>query len=241
MRIFEEKILNNGVEIHILQSHIETAQNTPLLIIPGITESAEDYLEVMKLLNNRNCIVISLRGRGKSDSPQDGYSLEHHIQDIEKVVEHLKLNELVLMGYSRGVSYMLGYALKYPDKLKGVVIGDYPAVHTRLPEKWVDWFVSQPEWRGKTALERMERRALEGIQKESQEKVFWPDLHKITCPVLIIQGGKEGAILTKDISEQYMQSLDNAQLVVFEESDHNIFEPNIRRFIDEINQFMMRL
>lgn len=241
MKINEEKVNNNGVEIHILQSQPETAQTPPLLIIPGIIESAEDYLEVLKMLNNTKCIVLSLRGRGKSDSPPKAYSLEHHIHDIARVVEHLNLNEFVLMGYSRGVSYVLGYATKYPEKLKGVVIGDYPAVHTKLSDKWVDWFVSRPAWRGKTALERMERHALEEIQKESKEKLFWEDLHKIACPVLIVRGEKEGAILSKDMSEQYMQSFDKAEVVVFEESDHNIFEPNIQRFIDEINQFMKRL
>ncbi len=241
MKILEGNVINRGVNINYLVSEPEKSMLTPLIIVPGLTESAEDYREIMYRLKNRKCIVISLRGRGQSDSPKTGYSLEDHIQDIERVIDEINLDEFILMGYSRGTSYMFGYALKYHYKLKGLIIGDYPAMHTRLPEQWVDWFVDLPSWRGKKALERMKRHALEGIQKESEEKLFWNDLHRIKSPILILGGGKEGAVLSDEMCKEYSKSTDNQEIVILEQSDHNLFEPDLEIFINTINNFMNKL
>lgn len=241
MEIFEGKVSNNNVDIYYLESQIETNTITPLLIIPGLSESAEDYIGILEGISDRKCVAISLRGRGKSYSPESGYKLSDHIGDIVKVVDTLELNEFVLMGYSRGVSYMLGYALKHVERLKGVIIGDYPAMHTKLPEKWTDMFVKLPPWRGKTALERMSRIALEAIQKESEEEDFYGDLHKLKVPVLIISGGKKGSILSTEMKEEYSKALENVENAIFEDCDHNIFEPDINLVINTIKNFMDRL
>lgn len=187
------------------------------------------------------CIAISLRGRGKSDAPYSGYKLSNHISDIEKVVDALGLEEFILMGYSRGVSYMLGYALKHIERLKGVIIGDYPAIHTKLPEQWIDVFINLPPWRGKTALERMTRFALEAIQRESEEKYFYDDLYKLETPVLIVSGGKEGSILSTEMKEKYLKAIENVEITVFEDCDHNIFEPDINQLINAIKNFIDKL
>lgn len=92
---------------------------------------------------------MTLRGRGKSGLPKGGYTLEEHISDIHAVIKHLALKEFILMGYSRGVSYTIGYAIKNTNLLKGLIIGDYPAIHTQLPPGWVDFYSSLPPWRGK--------------------------------------------------------------------------------------------
>lgn len=241
MKISEGKVCNNKVEIHYLVSQVDTNKLPPLVIIPGLTESAEDYIDIIKEISDRRCIAISLRGRGKSDSPDSGYKLSDHISDIEKVVDALGLEEFILMGYSRGVSYMLGYALKHIERLKGIIIGDYPAMHTKLPEQWVDFFVKLPPWRGKTALERMSRLALEAIQKESEEEYFYDDLYKLKIPVLIISGGKEGSALSAEMRERYLKTIENVELTVFEDCNHNIFEPDINQFTNAVKSFMEKL
>lgn len=239
MKIIEEKTLNNDIEIHYI-TNLSENNSTSLLIIPGLAEAAEDYVEVMKQ-TNRKSIAISLRGRGKSDAPLTGYTLEDHIQDIERVVEQANLDEFILLGYSRGVSYMLGYALKYPEKVKGIIIGDYPAIHSKLPEEWADWFAKLPPWRGKEILERMKRHTLEGIQKESKEKEFWKELSSLECPVLVIRGGKKGALLTKELSELYKESLQNVEVIAFEDCSHDLFEPNIDNFINTVLLFIEKI
>lgn len=241
MKISEGKVYNHNIGIHYLVNYGAKDELAPLLIIPGLAESAEDYMDIIKEIDDRKSIAISLRGRGKSDSPISGYKLSDHISDISTVVDVLKLEEFILMGYSRGVSYMLGYALKNIKSLKGIIVGDYPAIHTKLPEQWTDIFISLPPWRGKTSLERMARSTLEAIQKESEEEDFHEDLNRINIPVLILSGGKEGSILSTEMKEAYLKAIEDVKIVVFEDCDHNIFEPDKYIFINTIKNFMKRL
>jgi pimeloyl-ACP methyl ester carboxylesterase len=89
MKLKETWINNNGVNIHVIDSNTVAKQELPLVIIPGLSESAEDYLPLMESLSPCRCVAISLRGRGKSDAPHTGYKLEDHISDIEAVVKYL--------------------------------------------------------------------------------------------------------------------------------------------------------
>ncbi|WP_233459429.1 alpha/beta fold hydrolase [Cytobacillus luteolus] len=238
MEYSEYRVDHNGTKIHYLEINSHLKETTPLVIVPGLSESAEDYISVLEKLAPRHCVVITLRGRGKSDSPKTGYTLEDHIADIDSVITHLKLNEYVLMGFSRGVSYAIGYALQNTKALKGLIIGDYPAVHTQLPEGWVYFFSSLPPWRGKALKQRMSKDALRGLQQESYLVPFWDELSKIKCPVLIIRGGKLGAVLSEDDVKKYQDKIPHAQVEVFVGHDHNLFEPDEETFIQTTELFM---
>lgn len=230
---------NECVKIHYVNKEETGATSDPIVIIPGLAESAEDYLSLVPKIKNRTVIVISLRGRGQSDAPLQGYSLEDHVRDIETVIiEELKLDSFYLFGYSRGVSYMLAFGLAHSEKVSGIIIGDYPAIHTKLPEQWVDFFIGLPPWRGKTALERMPKHALEGIQRESSEKIMWEQLSSFTCPVMVIGGGKKGSLLSEEHMQLYKNHLLDVQLNVLEDSDHNLFFPEEEKLVRLINNFL---
>ncbi|WP_284140106.1 MULTISPECIES: alpha/beta hydrolase [unclassified Virgibacillus] len=234
----ESWINNNGIKIHFIEINANITKQTPLVIIPGLSESAEDYISVMEKLSPRHCITITLRGRGKSDTPEAGYSLDDHKHDIEAVVNHLVLKDFILFGYSRSVSYAIKYVLENKEIVKGFIIGDYPAIHTQLPQGWVEFFSSLPPWRGKSLSQRMRYTALQGIQKESSQVILWDALSTIVCPALIIRAGKKGAALSAEAGEKYLDKMPQASLIVFNESDHNIYEPTLDTFIQAIESFM---
>ncbi|MBP2243172.1 pimeloyl-ACP methyl ester carboxylesterase [Cytobacillus eiseniae] len=232
---------NHGINIHFIETNAHLKEKAPLVMIPGLSESADDYLSVIENLPPRHCIIITLRGRGKSDTPQTGYRLEDHVSDIDAVITYLGLKDFILFGFSRSVSYALKYTLKNKKLVKGLIIGDYPAIHTQLPQGWVEFFSTLPPWRGKPLSERMSLTALHGIQKESAQVIFWDDLPSIECPVLIIRAGKQSAALSIEAGEQYIEKMPQANIVVFEESDHNIFEPHLDTFSQTIDSFMDKI
>lgn len=241
MNVEEHDVNNRGVNIHVMEANRGAKGGWPLVIIPGLAEAAEDYREVVEKLYPRHCVVITLRGRGRSDAPASGYTLEHHISDIEAAIEEVELSRFVLMGFSRGVAYALGYALQHPDRIEGLIVGDYPAVHTQLKPGWVEFFSSLPPWRGKPLSERMSTAALHALQQESDPVMLWDRLPLLHCPALIIRGGTQGAALSAEAAEQYREKLPEAEIVVFEESDHHIFEPDTNVFIQAAERFMSGL
>lgn len=60
---------HHGVRLHAAETGTADNGLTPLVIIPGLYESAADYLPIMERLAPRRCVVITLRGRGESDTP----------------------------------------------------------------------------------------------------------------------------------------------------------------------------
>ena len=100
---------NNEIKIHYIDS-INQADNSlySLIICPGLSEIAEEYIDLMEYLLPRRAIALSFRGRGKSETPKTGYNLQDHVSDIEHIVDELKLTQFHLFGNSRGVSYALG-------------------------------------------------------------------------------------------------------------------------------------
>ncbi|WP_145037919.1 alpha/beta fold hydrolase [Paenibacillus sp. Y412MC10] len=245
MQLYETMVNNHGVHIHVTEVHRELRnEQSSLVIIPGLSESAEDYIDIMEkmvTLSPRHIVVITLRGRGQSDSPASGYTLEDHISDLDAAIRHLELEQFVLMGYSRGVAYQLGYAIRNPKRIEGLIIGDYPAIHTQLPAGWVDFFATLPPWRGKKLFDRMKPSALHALQKDSAKVEFWSDLSRFTCPVLIIRGVKPHPGLSLEAVEQYKLSLPKARIVEFEQHDHNIFEPDADEFVRTADSFLKEI
>ncbi|WP_019152563.1 alpha/beta fold hydrolase [Robertmurraya massiliosenegalensis] len=238
MNIRTGTVEHDGVNIHFTEvnRHLE---GTPFVIIPGLSESADDYTPFIDMLSPRHTVIITLRGRGASSSPETGYTLSDHVNDICAIIQHLNLEKYVLFGFSRGVSYTIGFALQNTTSLRGLIIGDYPAIHSALPPGWAEFYLTLPPWRGKPILERITKTALIGIERDSSEVFFWEELHNITCPALIIQGGMKGSILSSEDGKRYLKNLPNAEWTVFKESDHNIFEPDVTTFIETIDNFLI--
>ncbi|MFJ9500362.1 alpha/beta fold hydrolase [Brevibacillus centrosporus] len=80
---------------------------------PGLTPLAEK----MQL------IYIDNRGSGRSaKGPQESYSLENNVEDIEALRKHLGLDKIILHGHSYGGMVAQTYALRYPDNVAGLLL-----------------------------------------------------------------------------------------------------------------------
>ena len=133
---------------------------------------------------------IDVRGRGRSDVPESGYTWEHHIGDLRAAVDTLGLDRPIVVAFSRGSSYGLGYALTYPTEVRGLVIGDYFARHVGLPPEIADQQLAS-KVRGTVIADRMSEHAVRQVVAESREVPLWDRLVELRCPVLVIRGGRE--------------------------------------------------
>src|SRR5262249_15458572 len=74
----------------------------------------------------------------ESGMPEKGFTLEHMASDIEAVLEHLGVVAAHFIAYSRGVTYALQYQLLHPDRVHGLIVGDYAPQSPKLSEEWVN-------------------------------------------------------------------------------------------------------
>jgi pimeloyl-ACP methyl ester carboxylesterase len=227
----------DSVWIHSLDNARRESRLAPVLILPGFGESAEEFAWLVRTLSDRRAIAVSLRGRGRSDAPVSGYTWEDHIADIEAVVHASGVGPPVLMGFSRGSSYALGYALAHPDAVRGLVIGDYEARHIGLPPEFIE-MQRTAVLRGVPMSERMPDHAVAGVQRESIEIPLWDRLVELSCPVLVIRGGWRGTLVSDEGEERYRRALPGVQVAMLPRAGHDLWSRDTAAFVEVIAPFL---
>lgn len=69
-------------------------------------------------------IAMDLRGRGLSEKPPAGYSIAHHCQDINVLLENLGVERAVIMGHSLGALIAIAFGGQYPEKVESLILVD---------------------------------------------------------------------------------------------------------------------
>lgn len=230
-------VANRGVRLHVLETGRAAQGRSAVLLVPGVSGRAEDFLALMESLAPRRCAALDLRGRGRSDAPPTGYALEDHVSDLEAAAVGLRMRQFCLLAHSRSVAYALGYALGHGDRPTGLILLDYPAQHSRLPPGWADHFL-RTTFLGTRVCDRIRARVVRQIQRESLDVSFWDQLGEIRCPVLVMRGSAKGSLLSAEDADRYRERLRSVQVEVFAESGHVPWEPDFPRFASCVRGFL---
>lgn len=222
---------NDGIRLHYLDTRDQAdAAHLPVVFLPGALGQAEDFRSELNALAPRRAVAMSLRGRGKSDTPMTGFTFAEHVGDVEAVIADAGLRRFCLFAYSMSVPFAIEYAARHPEQVAGMIIGDYPAQYPAIP----------PEWAKRAAAAGFEtpRFVLDGIQVDSDDTPLWDRLPQITCPVLIIRGDAPDAMLNAAQVEQYVSGLKQAMAIVFRGSGHRLWEPDAARYLNTLRYFL---
>jgi pimeloyl-ACP methyl ester carboxylesterase len=165
-------VSNAGVCLHALGNGRVSVSLPPVLVVPGMGEYADEYAWMAGRLGGRRVVVAGLRGRGRSDAPHAGDRREDHIGDLRAVTESLELERPILVAFSRGSSYALGYALQFTNHVRGLVIGDYHARHARLRAEFAEPQL-RLQLRGVPVAQRMPEHAVRGVVTDSRDVPLW--------------------------------------------------------------------
>lgn len=230
---------NAGVRLHVLDNG-RAADRRPVLVVPGMGECAAEYAWLPDRLGDRRVVVADLRGRGRSDAPPTGYTWEDHIGDLRAVAESLELERPVLVAFSRGSAYALGYALGFPGQVAGLVVGDYQARHVGLPAKAAE---QQLRWeiRGVPVSRRMPEHAVRGIVAESRDVVLWERLRELRCPLLVIRGDRRSRVVTDELARRWRESSPTAELATIAGAGHDLWSRDPDAYLAVLEPFLRRI
>jgi pimeloyl-ACP methyl ester carboxylesterase len=231
---------NEGVRIHALDNGRTGASAPPVLVVPGMGEYADEYDWLLDALGDRRVVIVDVRGRGRSDVPVAGYRWEDHIGDLRAVVDASRLEQPIVVAFSRGSSYALGYALTYPAELRGLVIGDYFARHVGLPAQVADQQLAS-KIRGVPIADRMAEHAVRQVVAESREVPLWNRLTELQCPVLVIRGGSKGALVGDELAAQWQASLPSVELAILPDAGHDLWSRDLDAYLAVLVPFLERV
>ncbi len=122
----EEKYIEiNGVKLHI----VIIGAGEPIVLLHGFPEFWYCWKDVIPGLKDKYQLIIpDMRGYNLSDKPDgvENYSLQILVDDIKGLSEKLNLGKFYLAGHDWGGVVAWGFAEKYPDLLKKLIILNAP-------------------------------------------------------------------------------------------------------------------
>lgn len=78
-------------------------------------------------------VYVDHRGQGRSArGPQESYTLDNNVEDVEALRQYLGLGKIVVLGMSYGGMVGLAYASRYPDSVSHLIAGVTAPDHTFL-------------------------------------------------------------------------------------------------------------
>lgn len=111
------------VDIYGSKMHyLDEGGGDPVLFLHGMPTSCYVWRNIFPYLSGLGrCIAPDLIGMGKSDKPDIEYTISDHIKYIDKFIETLKLDRIILVMHGWGSIIGFDYAMRHENKCKGLV------------------------------------------------------------------------------------------------------------------------
>ena len=136
---------NNDMKFHYLDWGDST--NPTILMLHGFAQQCHSWdFVALALCDKFRIIAFDQRGHGDSDWPENhNYSLIDYHDDIDNLIKHLGLSEILLVGMSMGGRNAFTFAAKHPDLVTALVVVDAAPVTESKGRNKIRNFVSQDD------------------------------------------------------------------------------------------------
>ncbi len=118
----------DGLRLHYLDYPSPGGPLLPLVCLPGLARSADDFWKVAEDAQKagRRVIAVDYRGRGRSDWDKDWrhYDFDVEEDDLFCVLEDAGISEAVVFGTSRGGLHAMRIAKSHPALIRAAILND---------------------------------------------------------------------------------------------------------------------
>jgi pimeloyl-ACP methyl ester carboxylesterase len=110
----------NGISIY----YEIDGEGDPLILIMGLRRNAEWwYRQIPALSEHFQVVAFDNRGAGRSDQPDEDYSMALFADDTAALMQTLGLTSAHVLGISMGGYIAQELAIKYPQRVRRLVLG----------------------------------------------------------------------------------------------------------------------
>lgn len=131
-------------KINKINLYYETCgEGEPLAFLNGIFMSTKSWSFQTPIFSKKYKVLLhDFRGQWQSDKPSGKYSLELHVDDFQKLLMHLNVDKIHVVGTSYGGEVAMLFAIKYPEIVKSLtIISSVSEIHSALKllgERWLN-------------------------------------------------------------------------------------------------------
>ena len=239
-------------------NYIDEGDGKDVLLLHGWGGSIQTMMPIFNILKNKfRVLTLDLPGFGKSDIPKEPWNSYDYAQCINKFINKLNLNELILFGHSHGGRIAIILASKY-KLVKKLILIDSAGI---IPKRKVKYYIKVYWFKllkriylilpSKNKQERLDKfykkfgsrdyRDSDGVLRQTMVKVINDNLAAqlplIKVPSLLIWGENDedtpvymGELMEKQIPD--------SGLVILKGAGHYSYIDNYEQFRAVINVFL---
>ncbi len=232
-----------------------------IVILHGWGRGTKSYEEVKRFLEQKGYSVylFDMPGFGDAPPPPEAWSVDDYVNFVLKFVRSKNLDRFFLWGNSFGGRIAIKFAVKYPEKLNGLILCAAAGIKNELNFRQkigaILARIGKPIFRAIAlqAVAGFTRRMLykftgsqdfllaPGIMKEVLKKTIEEDLKsylsKIKTPTLIIWGQKDNIL---PLADAYLMNKEIAgsQLKILENIGHSPHKEAPEKLAELISSFI---
>lgn len=233
----------------------------PVLILHGWGGSSDSWVRTQEFLARKDYKVIipDFPGFGKSRTPLRPWSVDDYVNWLNDFISGLGLEKFFLVGHSFGGRVAVKFAIKYPEKIKKLIlcgsagIKPKPGLKTRIiflfsrignatftPKHFVR-FKDGARNIFYSFLRNKDYVKANGTMKETIKKILeedlLPNLSEIKTKTLIIWGNLDRMVPVK-YAYIFKQKIQNSELQILPKSGHSPHLEEPEKLAEIIIQFI---
>ena len=246
---------SDGVRIRYLDTITEGEKELPVLVLlHGSPMASEVFDKMVPLFQDRFRVVVpDLPGFGRSEREVEDYSIAAHADYLASLLSFLEVEQCHVFGYSMGGGVALEYSVRYPDKVRSLVLassiglqdyellGDYTLNHALHAAQlfciWsIDWLVPHFGWLDRMLINTRYARNF----YDTDQRPLRHALEQWSKPVLLIHGVDDG-LVSIETAKAHERLLPQAQASYFEGEGHLLIvnrsadvSERVARFVSEV-------
>jgi pimeloyl-ACP methyl ester carboxylesterase len=134
-RTTEQEGVGQYAEVNGINLYFEThGTGQPLILLHGGLGSGEMFGPTLtELARQHQVITVDLQGHGRTADIDRPIDIRLMADDIAALIDHLKLDKPDVVGYSLGGGVALFTAVKYPEKVRRLVVASAHARRDAIP------------------------------------------------------------------------------------------------------------
>lgn len=221
-----------------------------LVLLHGLMGYGQNWRTVARNLESDfHILTFDQRGHGKSFHPDSDYNPSNYADDLNKILQELKWNKIILMGHSMGGRNAIYFTSQFPDIVDALIVEDIgpesseDSIHrlekiiesvsvpysskteakTDLLQKHnptlAQFLLSSLEEKNGEIVWRLSKRGILQSLYAGREQNHWKEWQDIKAPILVIRGEKS-TDLSKETLQKMLSSNQHAKGIEIAKAGH---------------------
>ncbi len=232
----------NGIKIW----YAVFGRGEPIVLLHGGLANADYWGHQVRALQSRyQVIVMDSRGHGRSSRDAQPYGYDLMASDVLAVMDHLRIKQAAIVGWSDGAIIGLDIAMHHPERVSKLFAfaanSDPSGVADIAKSDVFNAFIARAgeEYKRLSPTPTEYKAFVEQITKMWESQPHWTetDLAKINVPTWIVDADHDEAI-KRDNTEFMAAHIRGAGLLLEPEVSHFSFLQDPQQFNDDVLHFL---